>query len=248
MRERDCSRGGTGTRRDDTQSKMESVVSPTSHRDTPSAPQTASNHKFPASLSSSRAPPVGHSTHRPTPPDRLSTHRHQDAHSHRQRHCTQHTAAQDSHTACCADTEGRARSTDAGRREGRRADDGERRADTGPRETALQRPASLGTRSSARRAQQRHSTNARSRNLDGGKGPLFGLRGETAGQTRGAEGRQRVFEKLCGGRLLCTALSADAGRLRRPSTPRGTLRGTACRWLCWAAGVDSALVDCWKTE
>ena len=115
-------------------------------------------------LRPSRAPPVGHSAHRPTPPDRLSTHRHQDAHSHRQRDCTQHTAAQDSHTACCADTEGRARSADAGRREGRRADDGERRADTGPRETALQRPASLGTRSSARRAQQRHSTNARSRN------------------------------------------------------------------------------------
>ena len=34
MRERDCPRGGTGTRRDDTQSKMESFVSPTSHRDT----------------------------------------------------------------------------------------------------------------------------------------------------------------------------------------------------------------------
>ena len=160
MRERDCSRGGTGTRRDDTQSKMEAIE--------PNLPQ---RHTVPhklrpstASLRPSRAPPVGHSAHRPTPPDCLSTHRHQDAHSHRQRDCTQHTAAQDSHTACCADTEGRARSADAGRREGRRADDGERRADTEPRETALQRPASLGTRSSARRAQQRHSTNARSRN------------------------------------------------------------------------------------
>jgi len=84
--------------------------------------------------------------------------------------------------------------------------------------------------------------------IDGGKGPLFGLRGETAGQTRGVEGRQGYLRSSVGGRLLCTALSADAGRLRRPSRHRGASRGTACRRLCWAAGVDSALVDYWKTE
>ena len=68
MRERDCSRGGTGTRRDDTQSKMETFVSPTSHRDTHSAPQTASNHSVPPSLSSASGRPLRPPTDAPRPP------------------------------------------------------------------------------------------------------------------------------------------------------------------------------------
>jgi hypothetical protein len=212
--------------------------------ESPTTPPLQTN----ASLRPSRAPPVGHSAHRPTPPDRLSTHRHQDAHSHRQRHYTQSTAAEDSHTACCADTEGRARSADAGRREGRRADHGERRADTGPRETALQSPASLGSRSSARRAQQRHSTNKVAKPSTAGKGRCLGCGERPRGRHGAPRAGRGCLRSSVGGRLLCTALSADAGRLRRPSSHRGTSRGTACRRLCWAAGVDSALVHYWKTE
>ena len=84
--------------------------------------------------------------------------------------------------------------------------------------------------------------------IDGGKGPLFGLRGETAGQTRGAEGRQRAFEKLCGGSAALHGAVCRRRALETAVDPARGSRGTACRRLCWVSGVDSALVDCWKTE
>ena len=206
---------------------------------------TATNKRV---LRPSRAPPVGHSAHRPTPPDRLSTHRHQDAHSHRQRDCTQHTAAQDSHTACCADTEGRARSTepDAARdgaqttgRDGQTRGHGRPRFRGPPRWVAA---ALHGVRSRGTAPTQGRET------IDGGKGPLFGLRGETAGQTRGAEGRQGAFEKLCGGSAALHGAVCRRRALETAIDPSRDVAWDGCRRLCWAAGVDSALVDCWKTE
>ena len=233
MRERDCSRGGTGTRRDDTQSKMESSVSTSSLRDTESAPQTASNHSVPPSLSSASGRPLRPPTDAPRPPFNAPTPRRAQPQT-KTLHST-HSCSGQPHRVLCRhrrQSTQRRRRTPRGTARRRRGETG-RHGATGDCASEA-RLAGYPQLCTACAAEAQHQQGRET--IDGGKGPLFGLRGETAGQTRGIEGRQGVFEKLCEG---SAALHGAVCRRRALETAIDPSRDVA-----WD-GVQAVVLGCW---